>query len=117
MSWYRLAQGNNFLLSKTIAQWLVQAYRGPVDIRLVQQDIDNLMPTIDDANTIGEALSSGESMARLQLKQQGMLTQNQQDVLTSIQSRFTSMQGTLGDNNAQAEQPLDSNMPAIENGQ
>jgi hypothetical protein len=84
MSWYKTAQDASFQMARTIANWLVQAYRGPVDMHLVFQDLDNIS---QDPAEIDQAIMAGENMARSQLKQQGVLTQTQQDLLMAIQNR------------------------------
>jgi hypothetical protein len=105
MSWYTLAQDTTFALAKTIAQWLVQAYRGPVDMQLVNSDINGLMPRIDDENAVDSALVAGENQARAMTGQTGELTLSQQDLINNIRLRLQNPQGNAGLNNVSEEQP------------
>ena len=92
MSWYRLAQDNSFALSKIIAQWLVQAFYGPVDMKQVHSDINALMPRMDDEHAMNSAILSGETMARTQLRQSGEMTITQKDVLDNVKQRLSGPQ-------------------------
>ena len=109
MNWYKLAQDNSFTLSKTIAQWLIQAFYGPVDMQQVHQDLNSLMPKLDDERALNEAMIAGETLARTQLHLNTELTQTQQDLLNNIRLRLSNPQVTqnVGElENVQSNPPL-----------
>ncbi len=117
MSWYTKAQDISFMLTKTIAQWLVQAYRGPIDVKQLHQDLNSLMPSIDDENSLSSAVVAGENQARAMTKQTGDLTVAQQNILDEIRKRLLNPQGEIGLNNVLQEDTQQDQGPHFEQGE
>jgi hypothetical protein len=118
MSWYKIVTGTNDAIVRLISQWLIQAYRGPIDISLLHQDLDAAMQTIDDPGMLSDAAMAGESQARTLLRQQGDLLPAQQNVLDEIRLRFSTqvqpeMVNGLQQNEMIGEQPQAQNVQNI----
>ena len=99
MGWYK--KSSEVQLTQTVKKWLIQAYKGTPDTRLIDADLDQFTPSMTDEQSI----EMGAQMAQTDLHL-AELTTIQQGVLDHIRSRVTSRQQPK----PQAEQPL-GNVP------
>ena len=112
MNWYKLS--NNADLTTTVKNWLIQAFRGPVDESLVQQDLDIAMSTMDDAFLLQEAIENGTKLAMSQTMQDE-LNEYQRQLLMTIQNRISSMTSPSGLENPMQQQGIqEQGMPMQE---
>jgi hypothetical protein len=85
MGWYKRSSAAQ--LTDTVRKWLLQAYRGTPDLRLVDADLDQFPPTIEDE----QAIEMGAQMAQSQLNLPE-LTTIQKGVIDHIRSKVTHRQ-------------------------
>jgi hypothetical protein len=91
MGWYK--RSSSAQLTDTVRKWLIQAYQSSPDLRLVDADLDQFTPSMDDE----QAISIGAQMAQTQL-QLPELTTIQQGVLDHIMSRVMTKRQSPQDN-------------------
>lgn len=85
MNWYRCAQ-NNDRLTQVLTSWLRRAYSGPVDVSLIQQDIEIAMGIID-IYKLEQSLQAAEASVKKQTGQ-AILLPSQQQVVDEITRLF-----------------------------
>ena len=91
MNWFKIIKATAAVgLSQALAIWLEQANRGPVDMALVHQDINQMMSGADDPQTLNEAIQMGEMIYRSNSGNNGELTPAQADLVNTIRLRIQS---------------------------
>jgi hypothetical protein len=104
MSWYKRSSAAQ--LTDTVRKWLLQAYQGTPDLRLVDADLDQFPPTMEDE----QAIEMGAQMAQSQLHLPE-LTTIQKGVIDHIRSRVTHRQQQPEQNDPLAVPPIGEEPP------
>jgi len=90
-NWYKKISQNNQLLNdliRILVTWLKQTNNGYVDVNSVYQDIDVLIPGIDDSQIISNALFQASAIVSGE-NSMGMLSENQNILFNEIKNRFS----------------------------
>lgn len=90
MSWYKRSSVDTLVYNIRI--WLQQALNGPIDTTKLHQDLDMLMPSIDDQDALQSAINQLQSMVQMP---------SQQNVIDEIKLRVSNPEESIenvGDN-------------------